>query len=112
MPAKTQPQTQAPTPAAVPMTTMHGQAVQIIGFIPIPRDNLRRQVEVSKTLLAYQEGEAKLADVVALMVDVDFKVQAVGRRVTQEDAKKWSAQPSLPLEEKKPADEQGGEVGD
>jgi len=87
------------TPAAAPMTTVHGFAVQILAFIPIPKDDLKRQIEVSQALIDLGEGTKTIADLVPFMKGVEFRQQHVGKRVTVEEANSWKAQAQLPLDE-------------
>lgn len=88
-------------PAVAPsMTMVHGFAVQIMGFIPIPRDDLKKQVEISTLMLDVQEGRKTAADLTPHMRGVEYRAVHLGRRVSAEDAAAWRKDPKqLDIEE-------------
>ncbi len=69
----------APEPAAA-TTTLSGFAVQVTGFIPIPKDDLRKQAEIPLLLLDIQEGKKTLADLMPHLRDLEFKQGHVNKR--------------------------------
>ncbi len=82
------------TPAAAPaMTMVHGYAVQIMGFIPIPRSDLRKQAEVPLLILDIQEGRKPLSELVPMLRGLDLRQNYLGRRVTVEEMNKWNGEP-------------------
>jgi hypothetical protein len=106
----------APITLATPpaMTMVSGFGVQINGFIPIPKDDLKRQIEVPQLLLDIQEGRKTLADLTPHLVAVDFRMQHVGRRVTVDEANAWRnpAKPADQEEEPETENEEDNEAGD
>lgn len=99
----------APTPVvAIPMTTVHGFAIQMLAFVPIPKDDLKKQVEVSQLLIDIKEGTKSPADLFPHMKGIEFRQQHVGKRVTVEEANSWRTHPTLALV---PADEGQGDEG-
>lgn len=112
--------TQTNTPAAAvtavtapAMTQVQGFAVQIIGFIPIPKNDLRRQSEIPLLLLDINEGRKPLSDLTPLLRSVEFRQQHVGKRVTVDEFKAWQEldKPAVVEEEEEQTEEQGeGEV--
>jgi len=95
----------AATPA---MTQVQGFAVQIIGFIPIPKNDLRRQSEIPLLLLDINEGRKPLAALTPLLRGVEFRQQHVGKRVTVDEFKAWQDQDKPALVEQTEEDEGNG----
>lgn len=96
----------APAPVQTtppPMTTAQGYAIQILGFIPIPKNDLRRQIEVSQLLMDVNDGKKTAAELVPHMKQIEYRQQHVGKRITVEEARAWNA----PLTDKRPDNEEG-----
>ena len=81
-------------------TIAQGYAVQMLGFIPIHKGDLRKQSEIPLLLLDIQEGRKTIADLIPHIKDVEFRQQHVGRRVTAEQMEAWN----------KPAQQPGAEA--
>lgn len=88
------------TPASPPMTTVHGFAIQVLAFIPIPKEDLKKQIEVSQALIDLAEGRKTIADIVPFMKGIEIRQQHVGKRITVDEANKWKAPPAPAVEEK------------
>ena len=70
--------TQTPAPVATatePATTVDGFAMQVLAFIPVPRKDLKKQVEISTLLIDINEGRKTVADLVPFMKNVEFRQQ-------------------------------------
>lgn len=91
--------------AAAPMTMIHGFAIQVLAFIPIPKDDLRKQAEIPLLLLDINEGKKTLADLVPHLRGIEFRQQHTGRRVSVDEVNSWK-QPV------KPADQSGEQDGE
>lgn len=107
----TAPKKTAATPAAaIAHTMVHGFAIQIMGFIPIPKNDLKKQVEISTLMLDIQEGKKSFADLATHMKQTEYRAQHVGKRVQEADAAAWFKDPKqADLEEaiaKKKAEEE------
>jgi hypothetical protein len=98
------------TAATIAHTMIHGFAVQINGFIPIPKNDLKKQVEVSTLMLEIEEGKKTIADLAAHMKQVEYRAQHLGRRVESGEAANWfKSKDQIDLEEaiaKQKADEE------
>ena len=106
-------QQQAIAPAAAPaMTQVQGFAVQIIGFIPIPKNDLRRQSEIPLLLLDINEGRKPLSDLTPLLRSVEFRQQHVGKRVTVDEFKSWQDQGKPALVEEETTEDDGEQNDD
>lgn len=81
----------AVTPA--PQTQQQGYAVQILGFIPIPKGDLRKQIEIPQLLLDISEGRKTLSDLVPHLKAVEFRQHFTGRRFTVDEVRAWDAPP-------------------
>lgn len=104
------------TPASSPaMTTVAGFAVQIIGFIPIPRDDLKKQVEISTLMLDIQDGRKTFEALAPHLKNVEYRAVHLNRRFTVDDVNRWKVDPNqADLEEeiaKKRAAEEAAKAG-
>jgi hypothetical protein len=88
------------------MTQVQGFAVQIIGFIPIPKNDLRRQSEIPLLLLDINEGRKPLSALTPLLRSVEFRQQHVGKRVTVDEFKAWQELDNPPKVEEEQTEEQ------
>jgi hypothetical protein len=86
------------TAAAEPMTTVNGFAVQVMGFIPVPKSNLSEQIRISTLLLDVQEGRKSPAELIPLLREPDFRANNLNRRFPVADVNKWTA--AAPAENK------------
>jgi hypothetical protein len=91
--APTKPAGITPVAAAVAMTTAHGYAIQIMGFVPIPRDDLRKQAEIPLLILDIQEGRKPLSELVPHLKGLEFRHNYLGRRITVDEAAAWRGEP-------------------
>lgn len=89
------------SPVAAPaMTMVHGFAIQILAFIPIPKDDLRKQAEIPLLLLDINEGKKSITDLVPHLRGIEFRQQHLGRRVTVDEAAEWK-NPKIVTEQEK-----------
>lgn len=112
----------APAAAAEATKTVAGYAVQLTGFIPVPKDDLRAQTRLTSLMADVDEQVRPFSDIFELIQDRDFRVQPINRRYTEaqanamlkaahggDDDKKDDAKPDKGAPEKTPefdADEQ------
>lgn len=85
--------TQTPAPVATatePATTVDGFAMQVLAFIPVPRKDLKKQVEISTLLIDINEGRKTVADLVPFMKNVEFRQQHVRKRFTVAEVNAWA----------------------
>lgn len=95
-----------PTPATAPMTTVHGFAIQVLAFIPIPKGDLKKQIDVSQALIDLAEGKKTIAELVPFMKGIEVRQQHVGKRVTVAEATEWNKPKEEPKQEEAPAGDQ------
>lgn len=69
---------------------VQGYTVQILGFIPIPKDDLRKQSEIPMLILDVQEGRKTFADLEPHLKAVEFRCNHTGRRVEQSELDAWA----------------------
>lgn len=96
--------TPAPAPAppvAIPMTTVDGYAIQIMGFVPIPKGDLRKQIEIPQLMLDITEGRKTVADIIPHMKGMETRQQYLRRRFEVAEVKAWSAPPKPAAENEK-----------
>lgn len=94
-----------PTPAAAPMTTVHGFAIQVLAFIPIPKGDLKKQIDVSQALIDLAEGKKTIAELVPFMKGIEVRQQHVGKRVTVAEATEWNKPKEPPKQEEQQQDD-------
>ena len=71
--------------------TVSGYGIQLNGFIPIPKGNLRLQAQLTSLMADVEEGERPFSDLFDLIQDRDMRVQAVNRRFPADEAEKMIA---------------------
>lgn len=82
----------APEPQTIPHTTIGGFAIGIVGFIPIPADDLKAQAAIPTLLLDIQEGRKTMAELIPMMKQVELRQSFTRKRVPKAEAAEWSAQ--------------------
>jgi hypothetical protein len=81
------PKTQTAAATAVePTKTVAGYAIQLTGFIPIPKDDLRAQAKLTATMADVDEQVVPFSAIFDLIQDRDFRVQPINRRYTEAQA--------------------------
>lgn len=68
-------------------TTLAGYAVQLTGFIPVSKKDLRKQADIPLLLLDVQEGRRPASDIIPLLRQLDIRQQYVNKRFTPEEIK-------------------------
>jgi hypothetical protein len=83
-----------PTPAPAPeaTSTVSGHAIQINCFIPIPKDDLEKQIKVAQLLLELRDGSDRdqsevVGELFGLSVNPDVRSQAINKRFPASEAK-------------------------
>lgn len=85
MTKKTPPEART-APVTPETTTLSGYAIQIMGFIPIPKGDLEKQAEIPLLLLAIQKGEKTVADLAEHLQGLEFRQQYSNKRFPVEEA--------------------------
>lgn len=89
--------TAAPTPVAFveqKRVNVPGFSIQINAFIPVPKNNLARQVEVSSMMLAIENEERPVSDVFPYLKGVEIRQQFIGKQLTAEQITEWEQTPA------------------
>lgn len=90
--------------------TLSGFAIMVTGFIPIPKNDLRKQAEIPLLLLDVQEGKRPAADIIPLLKDMEIRQQHINKRFTPEQVAAMADKPAPEPEAEKKQTE-GGEAG-
>ena len=85
---------QAPASQAEATKTLSGYAVQLVGFIPTPKGNLRAQAELTAVMADIEEGKKPFSAIFDLIQDRDFRVQPINRRYPEAKANAMLARAS------------------
>jgi hypothetical protein len=71
----------------------------LTGFIPIPKNDLRKQADVPLLLLDVQEGRKSPAEIIPFLKDLEIRQQHINKRFTPEQV---AAMADKPKEEPEP----------